>query len=98
MYRYQHDSKLAAFTIRRIMKPLKNYVLVTEAKQETTTASGIVLSGSVEKGAKPGIVEAVGQSVEQVAIGDKVAVVWDKGMRVDANKVLVSEDFILGVY
>jgi co-chaperonin GroES (HSP10) len=80
------------------MKPLKNYVLVTEAEKETTTASGIVLTGSSEKGSKPGIVNAIGPAVTEVSIGDKVALAWDKGLRVDTNKVMISEEFILGVY
>jgi len=80
------------------MKPLKNYVLVKEAKEETTTASGIVLTGAAERGSKAGVVQAVGPDTMEVKVGDKVALAWDKGLKIDSNSVLVSEEFILGVY
>lgn len=80
------------------MKPLKDYVLVKEAKEEATTESGLILTGNVEKGSKPGIVEAVGPDVKDVKIGDKIALAWEKGMRVKQSTVLVSEEFILGIY
>lgn len=80
------------------MNPLKDYVLVTEVKQEAKTESGLILSAGVEAGPKPGLVEAVGPNTSEVKVGDKVALAWDKGLRIKSNQVLVSEEFILGVY
>lgn len=83
------------------MNPLKNYVLVTQQEAETKTASGIVLTGSsVDVGARPGRVDAVGPDVNkhEIKVGDKVALIWEKSLRIDTNRVLVSDEFILGVY
>ena len=81
------------------MNPLKNYVLVKETKQESTTSSGIVLSGGAAQGPKPGIVVAVGPDVnEGIKEGDKVVLAWEKGLRVGSDSALISDEFILAVY
>lgn len=80
------------------MKPLKNYVLVSEAQQETTTESGLILTGSSSGGTKPGLVEAVGPDVTDISAGMKVVLAWEKGLKVESKKVLVADEFILGVY
>jgi len=83
------------------MKPLKNYVLVAEAKVENKTASGLILTTDVETGSKPGIVLEVGVDTVAVRKGDKVAFNWAKGLPVTVDgvkSVLVSEDEILGIY
>ncbi len=83
------------------MKPLRNYILVAEAKVENKTASGLILTTDVETGSKPGYVLAVGPDSIYVRKGDKVAFNWAKGLpiTVEGNKgVLVCEDDILGIY
>jgi co-chaperonin GroES (HSP10) len=81
------------------MNPLKNYVLVKETKQESTTSSGIVLTGSISQGPNPGIVAAIGPDVnESIKKGDKVVLAWDKGLRVSSDSALISDEFILAVY
>jgi co-chaperonin GroES (HSP10) len=83
------------------MKPTLNYVLVTEVKQESTTASGIVLTGSTDKGTVAGYVQAVGPLVEGVKSGDRVAVDWAKGLKIThegTSAALVPEGAIYGIY
>ena len=83
------------------MKPTKHYVLVIESVKESTTASGLILTGAAEKGSQAGEVLAIGPHVEDIKIGDKVALGWDKGLRIlhDGKKaVLIAEEYILGVY
>lgn len=84
------------------MKPLKNYVLVVDAGEDTkTTAGGIILTDSIETGSKPGFVVAVGPDVVAVNKTDKIALDWGKGMPITLQgekALLVSEDFIYGVY
>ena len=49
------------------MKPLKNYVLVADAGEDTkTTAGGIILQTDIDTGSKPGFVVAVGPDVQNV--------------------------------
>jgi len=84
------------------MKPLKNYVVVADAGEDTkTTAAGIILTESIETGSKPGFVVAVGPDVQNIKPTDRIALDWGKGMPITLNGekvILVSEDFIYGVY
>lgn len=84
------------------MKPLKNYVLVVDAGEDTkTTAGGIILTDSIDTGSKPGFVLAVGPDTLNVKKTDKVALDWGKGMPITIKgekAILISEDFIYGVY
>lgn len=67
------------------MRMLNEQVLVTEVKKETTTASGIILSGSTSKAAQPALVLAVGPDVDGIEKGDRVYLEWPKSMAVDWN-------------
>lgn len=84
------------------MKPLRNYVLVVDAGEESkTTAGGIILQTDIETGSKPGFVIAIGPDVERVTKADKVALDWSKGMPITVQgekAILVSEEFVYGVY
>lgn len=84
------------------MKPLKNYVLVADAGEDTkTTAGGIILQTNVETGSKPGFVIGIGPEVKAVEKATKIALDWSKGMpiTVEGEKaILIAEDFIYGVY
>jgi co-chaperonin GroES (HSP10) len=83
------------------MKPLKDYILLAESKSETTTESGIVLTGSAETGSKPGIVLAIGPDVKDVQVGDKVAVKWGDALAVSVDNsqaALISEESVYGIY
>ena len=83
------------------MKPTKHYVLVVESVKETRTESGLILTGNAEKGSQAGEVLAIGPEVKDIAIGDKVALGWDKGLRIlheGKKAVLIADEFILGIY
>jgi co-chaperonin GroES (HSP10) len=84
------------------MKPTKNYVLVVDAgEDEMTTKGGLILTQAIETGSKPGFVLAVGPSAVAVKTSDKVALDWSKGMPITLKgekAILISEDFIYGVY
>ena len=84
------------------MKPLKNFVLVTQAEIQQTTASGIVLSGtSADSGSKPGKVEAVGPEVTTIQVGDQVAVKWGEALAVQyegRDAALISDEAIYAIY
>lgn len=84
------------------MKPVKDYVLVVELKQENKTESGLILSSSVkQEGSNPGVVMAAGDKVEYVKVGDQVALEWSKGLPVvlkGEKAILISEEFIRAIY
>jgi co-chaperonin GroES (HSP10) len=83
------------------VKALKNNVVLAEVKKDNTTAAGIILSGDVETGAKPGIVMAVGPDVKSVAEGDKVAVRWGEALAVSENGTqlaVISEDHVYAIF
>lgn len=83
------------------MKPLKDYALVGEVEVENKTASGLIISGGVETGSRPGVVLAVGPDTTHVKSGDKIALDWSKGLAVTVEgtkAVLVSEEHILGIF
>lgn len=76
-------------------------ILVGEAASERTTNSGIVITGSVESGAKPAVVLAVGPDVTAVTKGQKVAVKWSEGLPVTVNgqaAAVLSDEFVYGIY
>lgn len=85
------------------MKPLKNNVLVVDAGENTkTTPMGIILTEDFNKGSsKPGIVVAVGPDVENVNVGDKIALEWNSGLPITIKgekAILIKEVFVMGVY
>lgn len=85
------------------MKPLRNNILVVDAGENTKTSPmGIILTEDFNKGSsKPGIVIAIGPGVENVNVGDKIALEWNNGlpMTIKGEKaILIKEDFVMGVY
>jgi co-chaperonin GroES (HSP10) len=84
------------------MKPLKDMLLIGEKAKEETTASGLIIAGAdVNTGSKPGVVLAVGPDVNEVDVGDTIAVKWSEAMAltVEGQQVaLVSQEFVYGVY
>jgi co-chaperonin GroES (HSP10) len=84
------------------MKPTKNFVLVVDAgEDETRTKGGLILTAPIETGSKPGFVLAVGPNTVAIKPQDRIALDWGKGMPITLEgekAVLISEDFIYGVY
>ena len=58
-------------------------VLVTDTEKETTTASGIILTGDTTKGSKPALVLMAGPEATHITKGDRVFLDWSKGLAVD---------------
>jgi co-chaperonin GroES (HSP10) len=68
------------------MKMLGNNVLVTEVQKEATTAGGIILTESIDKGSKPGLVLAVGGgALGTVMSGNRVFLDWSKSLPVNVE-------------
>ena len=65
---------------------LGNNVLVTEVQKEATTAGGIILTESIDKGSKPGLVLAVGGgALGTVMSGNRVFLDWSKSLPVNVE-------------
>ena len=80
---------------------IKDKVLVAENKMETTTESGIVLTGfNAKKETKTGTVIGVGPDVTDVKFGDVVLIDWEKGTIVkvdDAYRIVIAQEHIQAV-
>jgi co-chaperonin GroES (HSP10) len=66
------------------MKMIGNNVLVTETEKESSSAGGIILTDSIDKGSKPGLVLAVSTgALGPVMSGQRVFLDWSKAMPVN---------------
>jgi len=82
------------------MKPLKNYVLLGEVKEDLKTDGGIILTQSVDTGTKPGKILAIGPDVEGLAVGQHVICEWKTStpVMVDGFQcVLLKDDNVLAI-
>lgn len=69
-----------------MIKMLGNNVLITETQKEKTTASGIILTESIDNASKPALVLAVSTSaLDKVKTGDRVFVDWPEAMPVNVE-------------
>ena len=55
-----------------MIKMIGTNILVTEAEKEQKTASGIILTESIDKGSKPGLVLSVGPEANFLLKGQRV--------------------------
>ena len=83
------------------IRPLGERVLIKQTKQEEVTKSGIVLPDTVSK-EKPiiGEVTAVGKSIKEIKVGDKVIYEKYAGTEVKDNDVtylLLEEKNVLAI-
>jgi len=79
------------------MQMLRNYVLVSEVTKETTTASGIILTGETSKASVPGLILAIGPDVEDIVVGKRAFLDWSQSMpvEIDGKKaVIISSKFV----
>ena len=81
--------------------PLRDRVLVAENRAEEKTASGIILDGvNSLRDSKTGTVLAIGPTVTDVKVGDKILLDWSKAQVVkvgDSQRVLIKQEDIVGV-
>ncbi|MBP9477517.1 MAG: co-chaperone GroES [Sebaldella sp.] len=83
------------------IRPLGERVLIKQTKQEEVTKSGIVLPDTVSK-EKPiiGEVSAIGESIKEIKVGDKVIYEKYAGTEVKDNDVtylLLEEKNVLAI-
>jgi co-chaperonin GroES (HSP10) len=82
------------------IKPFKDYILVGENKRETKTASGIIIEGAQGMGdSRSATVLEIGPDVKNVAVGDKVYLIWGTAQVVVVDQVqrlLVKEENVVG--
>ncbi len=71
------------------MRMLHNNVLVTEAKQESKSAGGIILTKDIDKAVKPAVVlgasVAVATAHPELSIGTEVYLDWKESMPITVN-------------
>lgn len=82
------------------MKMLGTNVLVTETETEQKTASGIILTESIDNASKPGLVLSVGPEVNHILRGQRVFLDWSKSMPVNVDghaAVIVEAEHIKAV-
>lgn len=82
------------------MQMIGKNVLVTETEKETTTTSGIILTGDTTKGSKPGLVLMVGPEATHLEKGQRVFLDWSKGMPVDVDgngAIIIDMEYIKAV-
>jgi len=82
------------------MKMLGTNVLVTETETEQKTASGIILTESIDNASKPGLVLSVGPEVNHIMKGQRVFLDWNKSMPVNVDghaAVIVEAEHIKAV-
>jgi len=81
--------------------PLNDRILIAENKREETTSSGIIVGDGQGLGeSKTGTVLAIGPDVTEVAVGDVVYLMWNKGsiVKIDgAQRVIIKEEDIVAV-
>ena len=75
-------------------------VLVTEIEKEETTASGIILTESIDKGNKPGLVLSVGPEANHIMSGQRVFLDWSQSMPVNVEgkaAVIIGAEYIKAI-
>lgn len=82
------------------MKPTRNNIFVTEVEAKTTTESGIILTGAVDKAIKPAKVLAIGPDVHSTRVGDTVYLKWSEGTPIThegTKGAILAEESLLAV-
>jgi len=68
------------------MKMIGNNVLITEVQKDNTSAGGIILTDTVDKASKPGLVLAVSTpALGPIMSGQRVFLDWSKSMPVNVD-------------
>ena len=84
-----------------MLKPLSEYVVLSQVKQENKTESGIILSTTEKDKPSIAIVEAVGPKVKDLMIGNKVVYQTYSGTKVKLNDheyLIIKQENILAIY
>jgi len=78
------------------IRPLGNNVVIKQEKVEEKSKMGIILTTNKEDQTLTGVVEAVGNSVEEIKIGDKVVFAPFSGKELGGRLLIESTD-IMGI-
>lgn len=78
------------------MKPLRKNVIVSRVEPKLTTESGIILKNPLEP--DHALVEAIGNEVTEVAVGEHVMVDWNKTVEIESNRYVIDVDEIVFVF
>jgi len=80
-----------------MIRPLGNKVVVErEVSSENTTQSGIILKSSQEP--DKAVILAIGPEVNEVQVGDKVLLNWNKATKFDGEMYIVPVTEIIFIY
>jgi chaperonin GroES len=81
-------------------KPLKDRVFVSYTEELEKTAGGLYIPDSAKEKPQSGKVEAVGDEVKQLKVGDKILFDRYSGSKINIDNVeylIVKEEDVLGV-
>jgi len=81
-------------------KPLKDRVFVSYTEELEKTAGGLYIPDSAKEKPQSGKIEAVGEEVKQLKVGDKILFDRYSGSKISIDNVeylIVKEEDVLGV-
>jgi chaperonin GroES len=84
-----------------MIRPLKDRVACVRLKKTTKTDSGIILTKEDSAEVDQAEVVAVGPTVTQVSIGDKVLIDWNKASVATIDGIptyVVAEEHVVGIF
>lgn len=80
-----------------MIRPLGNKVVVErEVSSENTTESGIILKSSQEP--DKAVILAIGPEVNEVQVGDKVLLNWNKATKFEGEQYVVPITEVIFIY
>ena len=79
-----------------MIRPLGNKIAVERIAAEKATSSGIILQSTQEP--DKATVTALGPEVNEVVIGDKVLINWNKATKFDGENYIVPITEVIFVY
>lgn len=83
------------------MEMLADNVLITEVVTENQTAGGIILTESIDKASKPGLVLSVGSAANsKIQRGQRVFLDWSKSLPVNVEgkaAVIIQSEYIKAI-
>jgi chaperonin GroES len=81
-------------------KPLKDRVFVSYTEELSKTAGGLYIPDSAKEKPQSGMIEAVGEEVKQLKVGDKVLFDRYSGSKISIDNteyLIVKEEDVLGI-
>ena len=81
-------------------KPLKDRVFVSYTEELSKTAGGLYIPDSAKEKPQSGKIEAVGEEVKQLKVGDKVLFDRYSGSKINIDNteyLIVKEEDVLGI-